>query len=57
LFSHSPVLPGSVTSFERALSWFNFGLLEIDADGALAVEVIDARGKSLYRLTLAAREP
>ena len=46
-----------MTSFERALSWFNFGLLEIDADGALAVEVIDARGKSLYRLTLAAREP
>jgi alkaline phosphatase D len=57
LFSHGPVVPQSVTSLEQALGWFNFGVLEIDADGALAAEVIDARGKRLYRLSLAAGEP
>jgi hypothetical protein len=36
-----------VTSLEQALGWFNFGVLEIDADGTLAAEVIDARGKRL----------
>jgi hypothetical protein len=46
-----------VTSLEQALGWFNFGVLEIDADGALAAEVIDARGKRLYRLSLAPGEP
>jgi hypothetical protein len=45
-----------VTSLEQALGWFNFGVLEIDADGTLAAEVIDARGKRLYRLSLAPGE-
>ena len=55
LFLHGPAVPESVTSLESALGWFNFGLIEIGADGTLVAEIVDARGQLLYRLSLPAR--
>jgi alkaline phosphatase D len=54
LFSHAPALPQAVTSLEQALGWFNFGVIEIGADGGLVAEVVDATGTTRYRLALAA---
>ena len=48
LFFHGPPSPEAVTSFDDALTWFNWGLVEVDAAGALTLSVIDARGHELY---------
>jgi hypothetical protein len=55
LFVHAPALPDAVASWEQALRWFNFGLVEIGADGRLGAEVVDTRGAVLYQLVLDAR--
>jgi alkaline phosphatase D len=39
-------------SFDEALSWFNFGVLSVDREGALRVEIINAENRLLYRLDL-----
>lgn len=39
-------------SLEQALAWFNFGVLAVDSDGRLSIEIISADDRQLYRLTL-----
>jgi hypothetical protein len=52
LFVHAPPGGGrSVTSFEGATAWFNFGLLDVDAQGRLRVRVVSARDETLYDAT------
>jgi alkaline phosphatase D len=46
---------GEMTTFDAALGWFNFGLVEIDADGEAVVRYVDARGRDLWRVTLPPR--
>lgn len=54
LFRHPQ--PGiSPQGFQQAKSWFNFGVLHIDAAGALQIEIINTNGDRLYELTLRPR--
>jgi len=43
----------SITSFDDALKWFNYGRIDIDADGRLTVSVVNARGETVWQTTLA----
>jgi alkaline phosphatase D len=54
LFMHGPRAGQRPTSFDAALQWFNFGLVEVDADGRLEATIVDATGRPRHRLTLAA---
>jgi len=51
---HGPRAGQRPISFDAALQWFNFGLVEIDADGRLEATIVDATGRPRHRLTLAA---
>lgn len=52
LFYHAPRSPEDVKSFDEALGWFNFGVLDFGRAGTLTVSVRDARGKILFSLPL-----
>jgi alkaline phosphatase D len=52
LFFHGPGSAGDVTSWEQAKQWFNFGTLEVGADGELTVAVVDTAGVPRFSLTL-----
>jgi alkaline phosphatase D len=53
LFMYGPI--DDVADFDEALRWFNFGLMEIAADGALTAKLINGRNESVYALTLEPR--
>lgn len=55
LFFHGPETAGEKRTFEEALTWFNFGTLEIDAAGNLAIGVRGVDGEVLYELDLEPR--
>jgi alkaline phosphatase D len=52
LFFHGPGTPADVTNWEQAKEWFNFGTLEVGANGGLTTEVIDTAGETLFSRTL-----
>jgi alkaline phosphatase D len=52
LFFHGPATPGGVSSWTEAKRWFNFGTLEVDADGDLTVRVVNTTGEPRFTLTL-----
>jgi alkaline phosphatase D len=52
LFFHGPATPEAVTSWEEAKRWFNFGLLEVAADGVLRASIADTAGRRLYSMRL-----
>jgi alkaline phosphatase D len=52
LFFHGPGTPADVTNWEQAKEWFNFGTLEVGANGDLTTEVIDTAGEVLFSRTL-----
>jgi alkaline phosphatase D len=43
---------GVVNSFDEALGWFNFGLVTIDADGELQIEIVDGLGDVRQQIAL-----
>jgi alkaline phosphatase D len=43
-------------TFAQANSWFNFGLVSVDAAGKLRLQVVDGTGKTLYEMPLAPSE-
>ncbi len=45
-----------IASFEEALHWFNFGELEVDAEGKLTIRVVNGEGISVYEETLSPGE-
>lgn len=53
LFKYGPATAASIVSFDEALGWFNFGVIEIDDGGAMAARLVDARGRTVYQLPLA----
>jgi alkaline phosphatase D len=55
LFFHGPASPADVTSWGVAKQWFNFGTLEVGADGDLTAQVIDTAGEPKFSLTLEPR--
>ncbi len=52
LFVLGPDVWQTVRTLDEALGYFTFGLLEFDAGGGLAAEVVDATGRVHYRLDL-----
>jgi alkaline phosphatase D len=55
LFFHGPASPADVTSWEQGKEWFNFGTLEVQADGDLTAGVVDTAGEPQFTLTLEPR--
>lgn len=51
-FFHGPASPDAVADYADALRWFNFGELEVDAEGRLTLRVLDVEGEELYAETL-----
>ncbi len=52
LFFHGPETADSVTTWEEAKKWFNFGVISIDEGGKLTASVRDTVGKILYQTRL-----
>jgi alkaline phosphatase D len=49
---YGPVTPEAVTSWTEAKRWFNFGTLEVDADGALTAGIVNTAGERVFAMTL-----
>jgi hypothetical protein len=47
-----PAAATDVTTWEQAKSWFNFGTLEIDADGTLEAGIVDTAGHRRFEMRL-----
>jgi alkaline phosphatase D len=52
LFAHGPTAWQTVRSFDEALGWFTFGLLEVDQMGNLTARVVDGTGRTLHRMEI-----
>ncbi|MFN8641212.1 MAG: hypothetical protein U0802_05965 [Candidatus Binatia bacterium] len=52
LFFYAPPSADSVTSFDDAVHWFSFGLIEILPNGRLSLSVVNGQGQTVYRMTL-----
>ena len=52
LFFYGPVSSDAIASFDEAIGWFNFGLIEVDAAGALTVSIINGRGETVFQYAL-----
>ena len=52
LFFHGPETMDSVTTWEEAKKWFNFGVISIDERGNLTASVRDTVGKILFKTKL-----
>jgi alkaline phosphatase D len=52
LLYYAPADADDVTSFAEAKRWFNFGVLDIGADGALTARIVNGFGEEVFRLTL-----
>lgn len=57
LFFHGPESMDAVQSYDEALSWLNFGEVEVEADGTLHVRVIDGLGAMRFEHTQRATIP
>ncbi len=57
LFYFAPPEKHTVASFAEARRWFNFGVLDVGADGTLATRIVNGDGDEVFRLTLAPRRP
>lgn len=51
-FFWGPKTADAVTSFDEAVGWFNFGMLEILASGRLSIVVINGTGQTVYRTSM-----
>jgi alkaline phosphatase D len=52
LFFHGPRPGEAPRTLDAALAWFNFGLAEVDAEGRLAVSIVDGTGRTRHRVSL-----
>lgn len=53
LFLHAPASVDAVPSFDAALGWFNFGVIDVAADGTLSASIINGHGEVVYQLHMA----
>lgn len=49
---YGPDVPEDVTSWEQAKTWFNFGTLEVAADGTLRAGIVNTAGSAVFELEL-----
>jgi len=52
LFLYGPPSADAIASFTEAIGWFNFGMVDIDADGALTVSIVNGRGEIVFQHSL-----
>ena len=52
LFFYGPPSADSITSFNDALHWFNFGVIEVLGSGRLSVSIVNGEGQTVYRMSL-----
>jgi alkaline phosphatase D len=52
LFQYGPPTAESIASFDEAIGWFNFGEVDITADGTLTVSIVNGRGDTVFRYLL-----
>lgn len=50
LFFHGPPRENPIGDFDEAMHWFNFGLIDIAADGTLHARIVNARGDEVFEL-------
>lgn len=55
LFYFAPPETRAVESFAEAQRWFNFGVLDVGADGTLVARIVSGDGEEVFRLTLTPR--
>jgi alkaline phosphatase D len=49
LFFYAPTSADVIASYEEALGWFNFGVIDVTADGGLIVSIVNGRGEKVYQ--------
>ena len=54
LFFYGPPSAGAIASFDEAIGWFNFGVVDIDDDGTLSVSIVNGRGETVFHRRLSA---
>jgi len=47
LFLYGPPKPAEIPSFTEAKEWFNFGVVDADAEGALTVRIVNDKGAAV----------
>lgn len=52
LLFYGPADPAAIASFDEAVGWFNFGIIEVLASGRLSISVVNGNGQTVYRTTL-----
>lgn len=52
LYWHAPPPNDTPDSFDEALQWMNFGVLDVDGDGRLTTSVVNGRGEVVFRRRL-----
>lgn len=52
LFLYAPPSADSIASFDDAVRWFSFGIIEVLGSGRLSVSVVNGEGQTVYRLSL-----
>jgi alkaline phosphatase D len=49
---YGPDTAESVTTWDQAKAWFNFGTLEVDADGTLTAAIVNTAGSAVFEISL-----
>ena len=52
LYWHAPPPDDTPDSFDEALQWMNFGVLDVDGDGRLTTSIVNGRGEVVFRRRL-----
>jgi len=52
LFYYAPPDADTIGSFDDAVGWFNFGEIEVSAEGALTVSILNGRGATVFQQRL-----
>ena len=50
--STAPPSPDAIASYDEAIGWFNFGVVDVAADGALTVSIVNGRGETVFQYAL-----
>jgi alkaline phosphatase D len=54
LLYYAPAEAADVATLADATRWFNFGVLDVEADGTLTTRIVNGLGEEVFRLTLEA---
>jgi alkaline phosphatase D len=52
LLKYGPATSDSITSFEEAMRWFTFGVIDVDTDGTLHARLVNGHGRTVFALDL-----